>query len=115
VGDGLELGPRGKELLVMRIDEANGEAPWPLTRLTLFQEIHRLAGDARVADVSMRGVAGAARQIAAGRIRIGQALETIGIEQFVWSSVRDREVPFPDIGRLVTCLPEQLAIRRVVP
>src|SRR5262249_13339320 len=117
VGGGLKLGAGEKEFLVMRIDEADGQAPWRLARLALLQVVNRLAGNLAIAEISglLGEIADSALQIVADRIGFGHPLETIRIEQFVRSSMRDREVPFADIRGLITGLLQQPAISRVVP
>ena len=98
----------------MRIDEADGQAPRSLARLALLQPVHGLAGDLGIAEISglLGQVADGALQIAADRIGVGHPFETIRIEQFIRPPMRDREVPFADIGGLIPGLLQQLPMVR---
>jgi hypothetical protein len=80
VVEGLELGPGPEELLVVRVHEADREAPGLVAGAALAKPAHRLVGDVLVVVVALLLVADGALEVRAGRVREGHSVEAVGLE-----------------------------------
>ncbi len=79
VGEGLELRAGGEELAVVRVDVANGEAPWPIGGLDVLQVGEGLVGGVGVVVELGIGaeVAVGALEVVPGGIRVAVPVKSI--------------------------------------
>lgn len=110
---GLKLSTRPEELLVMRVDEPDGETPGLVAGLARAKILHCLVRDGLVVQVACGLVADSGLQIGAVRVRIGETLEPIGLKAQSRVLNWQRCVPFADVGRLIPSTAKEFAIGRV--
>ena len=110
VGEGLELRAGGEELAVVRVDVADGEAPWAIGGLDVLQVGEGLVGGVGVVvklGITVEVAVGALEVVPGG---IGRAVPVESIRSGVAGAVRDGDVPLADVRRGVAGCLKQLAV-----
>ena len=113
VGVGEELGAGGEELAVVRVDVADGQAPWAIGGLDVLQVGEGLVGGVGVVvelGITVEVAVGALEVVPGG---IGGAVPVESVRSGVAGAVGDGDVPLADVrGGVAGCL-KQLAVGRI--